>query len=57
MCRPSYTFTIEPNVRQIWIEQLTPPGGDSLGGECEITLTFSRPVPAAGVHGGLLYPN
>jgi hypothetical protein len=55
-CLPSYTMTIAPNVRAIWIEQHTPPGGDSLGGECEISLTFSKPVPATGVKGWLFYP-
>jgi hypothetical protein len=56
-CQPAYTLTIAPSARAIWIEQLTPPGGDSVGGECRIRLTFSRPVPATGVKGWLFYPN
>jgi hypothetical protein len=56
-CRPENTITIAPEARAIWIEQLTPPGGDSSGGECMVELTFSRPVQATGVEGSLSYPN
>jgi hypothetical protein len=55
-CATDYRLTIEPDVRRIWIEQLTPPGSDSLGGNCDLTLRFSRPVPADRVAGYLLYP-
>jgi len=56
-CQPHYRVTIEPGVRRIWIEQLTPAGGDSLGGNCDITLGFSRPVPAEGIEGMLRFPD
>ena len=55
-CRSSYRLTIEPSARRLWIEQLTPQGGDSLGGNCDLTLHFSRPVPAERVEGKLLFP-
>jgi hypothetical protein len=55
-CQPGYRLTIEPDVRRVWVEQLTPPGSDSLGGNCDVTLRFSRPVPANGIEARLQYP-
>jgi hypothetical protein len=55
-CLPNYNLTIEPGARRILVEQLTPPGFDSVGGECRVRLTFSRPVTARDVVGLLLYP-
>ncbi len=51
-CAASYAMTIDPAARKLRIEGL-PAGSDSIGGNCDVTLRFSEPVPAAEVEGVL----
>lgn len=54
-CAASYAMTIDPTARKLRIE--APPGGsDSIGGNCDVTLRFSEPVPAEEVEGVLAEP-
>ena len=52
-CADSYDLTIGPSALVIRIEG-PPAGSDSIGGNCDVTLRFSEPVPAEGVEGALV---
>jgi hypothetical protein len=53
-CHEHYGLTIDPDARGITIHASYEVGGDSIGGNCGITLRFSDAVPASEVTGVLL---
>ena len=54
-CAASYAMTIDPTARKLRIEG-PPAAGDSVGGDCGVTLRFSEPVLAAEIEGVLADP-
>jgi hypothetical protein len=53
-CAPNYVVRIDRTARTMQIEGPAP-GSDSMGGNCDLTLTFSKPVPAGEVEAVLVY--
>jgi hypothetical protein len=53
-CHEHYGLTIDPDARGITIHASYEVGGDSIGGNCGITLRFSDAVPASEVTGVLV---
>jgi len=54
-CAANYAMTIDPTARKLRIEG-PPAGSDSIGGNCDVSLRFSEPVPADQVEGDLAAP-
>jgi hypothetical protein len=52
-CKEHYGMTIDDSVGTITVHSSYVEGGDSIGGNCGITLSFASPVAASGLRGVL----